>query len=116
METNERKLAHPEVNSKFWIPPVVLSGLLALFLNYLLLPGTLLYPTKNIQQNVDVERAVRSSLTVIEDNLKNNGLFSGHTDLISEIVSNANLILFSKLPPYLSFLLLEIGEKKECNK
>ena len=68
METNESKLDHPEVNSKIWLPPVVLSGLLALFLIYLLLPGTLLYPTKNIRQNIDVEGAIGSSISTIEDN------------------------------------------------
>ena len=70
METNESKLDHPEVNSNIWLPPVVLSGFLALFLIYLLLPGTLLYPTKNIQQNIDLEGAIGSSLSTIEDNLK----------------------------------------------
>jgi len=70
METNESKLDHPEVNTNIWLPPVVLSGFLALFLIYLLLPGTLLYPTKYIQQNIDIEKTVGSSLSTIEDNLK----------------------------------------------
>ena len=53
-----------------WIPPIILGAILSAFLIYLLLPGTLLYPTRYIQQNIDINKTVGSSLSTIEDNLK----------------------------------------------
>lgn len=70
METSNAERLEPRSSNAIWIPPIILGSILSVFLIYLLLPGTLLYPTKYIQQNIDIERTVGSSLSTIEDNLK----------------------------------------------
>jgi S1-C subfamily serine protease len=69
METRNVVKPGPRSSNAIWVPPIILGAILSVFLIYLLLPGTLLYPL-NTKAAIDIQEVYDVSKLEIENNLK----------------------------------------------